>query len=140
MYRSIITVFIVFVLSMIQCYWAMYETKDISSYTLNPLYIEVGQYSVLGALFFSPLAFFYFKKEKSKTIFFLLSIIYLLFFWFYVNKEVFKSRVANWGTFLDNEINREVFSRSMIPIIVCISLYIVFYLVIDKFLSNKLKK
>ena len=140
--NPILTSILCFTLTVLQAYWAMGEySTSISSACIDcSFYIEliiVGLITIIPIFLIQTI---FYKMKWSKFLSLILILLYLIIMWFkYINTNIFKTREADWSTFSDHEIDVEVLSRSTTPIIVCISLYIVFYLAISKFLSNQLK-
>jgi hypothetical protein len=130
-------------LTIFQAYWSMGEyANNISSVCLDcSFFTELIISGLISIIILFIIELVFDRMFWSKWISMFLIGFYLVFTWFkFINVNIFKTRVADWSTFSDEEINVEVLSKSTVPIIICISFYIIFYLIINKFLSNKLKK
>ncbi|NML70321.1 hypothetical protein HHL23_10980 [Chryseobacterium sp. RP-3-3] len=140
--KSIVICILCFVLTIFQAYCAMGEySSNISSACIDcSFHVEliIQALITVAPIFFIQVIFDRIKWSKWFSL--IVILVYLIIMWFkYINVGIFETREADWSTFSENEINIEVLSKSTMPIIICISLYIIFFVLINKKFTKNFK-
>jgi len=140
--KSIVVCILCFILTIFQAYYAMGEySSNISSACIDcSFHVEliIQAFITVVPIFIIQIIFDRIKWSKWFSLIVILS--YLIIMWFkYINVGIFETREADWSTFSENEINIEVLSKSIIPIIISIILYVIFFVLINKKFTKNLK-
>lgn len=144
-YKSFLIGFFCAILTIIQGYFSMGKfANEISSGCLecsfNEILIKYAVILVFLPTFLAQLIFDkFFKKIYIITV---LIAFFLIFVWLkIINSDIFETRVSSWSTFSDADIESFIFMQSYEPILICIILYLLFALILNKYFGiiSKLK-
>jgi ABC-type uncharacterized transport system permease subunit len=118
------------VLGGIQIYWFLPEglsCLDLKSSAVDAIFNFVPiQFIIITIIFMLT------KKRMRFYSIIIIIIIIICFFWFFVNKYEFTHRHACWSTFSESSILLSTFIKSLKPIITCLVIFIVGYLLLGK--------
>lgn len=128
------------ILTIIQAYIAMGEyAKELSSGCIDCSFNEVLIKYAIVLIFFPIIIMqlvstFIFKKQYFISI---LIAVLLIFVWLkIINTDIFETRVSSWSSFSNEDTDSFVFKQSFQPISICIIIYIIFILILDKYIKK----
>ncbi|TRX32194.1 hypothetical protein FNW52_17315 [Flavobacterium sp. ZT3R18] len=131
------------ILTIIQAYLSMGQyANELSSGCIKCSFNEILIKQVIF-LILIPVALIHFflkKLIKKDYVTIIVIIIYLIIVWLKViNTDIFETRVSSWSSFSSEDVDSFVFKQSFIPILICITVYIVFILILNKHTKKTLK-
>jgi hypothetical protein len=139
-YKSFLIGFFCAILTIVQGYFSMGKyANEISSGCLecsfNEILIKSAVILIFLPIFLAQLIFDkFFKKKYIITV---LIAFFLIFVWLkIINSDVFETRVSSWSTFSNADIEYFVFIQSYKPILICIFLYLLFTLILNKYFGT----
>ncbi|MGA9638911.1 hypothetical protein [Flavobacterium sp.] len=136
-YKSIVIGFFCTILTIIQGYLSMGQyANEISSGCIDCSFNEVLiKYAIV--LIFLPtvlMQLLFNKIFKKQYVISIIIVFFLTFVWLkIINADVFETRVSSWSSFSTADIDTFVFMQSYKSIIICISLYLLFTLMLNKY-------
>jgi hypothetical protein len=139
-YKPFIIGFFCAILTIIQAYISMGEyAKELSSGCIDCSFNEVLIKHAIVLIFFPiviiQLVFSIFKKKQYFIS--IIIIVFLIFVWLkIINTDIFETRVSNWSSFSNEDIDSFVLKRSFQPISICIIIYIIFILILNKYIKK----
>lgn len=128
LYKPFLVGFFCAVLTIVQAYFSMGQyANELSSGCIKCLFNEVLiKYAMI--IVFVPvilIQFFLGKFLKKEYITIILIAIYLIFVWLkLINTDIFETRVSDWSSFSNADIDSFVFKQSFKPILICIIIYL----------------
>lgn len=139
-YKSIITGFFCAILTIIEGYLSMGEyANEISSGCIDCSFNEILIKYAIG-LIFLPIFIIQLLLNKIFKKEYVISVIIVCFFTFVwlkiINTDIFETRVSSWSSFSNANIDTFVFMRSYKSILICILLYLLFTLILNKYIKN----
>jgi hypothetical protein len=139
-YKPFIIGFFCAILTIIQAYIAMGKyAKELSSGCIDCSFNEVLIKHTI-VLIFIPIVImqlvstYIFKKQYFISI---IIAVFLIFVWLkIINTDIFETRVSSWSSFSNEDTDSFVFKRSFQPISICIIIYIIFILILNKYIKQ----
>ena len=139
-YKPFIIDFFCAILTIIQAYISMGEyAKELSSGCIDCSFNEVLIKHAIVLIFFPIIIMqlvstYIFKKQYFISI---LIAVLLIFVWLkIINTDIFETRVSSWSSFSNEDIDSFVLKRSFQPISICIIIYKIFILILDKYIKK----
>lgn len=141
LYKPFLVGFFCAILTIIQAYFSMGQyANELSSACIKCSFNEVLIKYVILIIFVPVILIqffleFFLKKEHINVI---VITIYLIFVWLkLINTDIFETRVSDWSSFSNADIDSFVFKQSFKPILICTVIYLLFHLMLK---INTLKK
>ena len=127
------------ILTIIQAYFSMGQYANQLSSGISCSFNEVLIKYVIFLIFIPTfLINFFFKFIKKDYLSIIVIMIYLIFVWLKViNTDIFETRVSDWSSFSNYDIDSFVFKQSFLPILICIVLYLLFHFLLNKCYKRK---
>jgi hypothetical protein len=139
-YKPLIVGFFCAILTTIQTYLSMGQyanqlSSSCTSCSFNEVLIKYVTFLIFIPIVIIHFILNFYKKDYlSVTV----VIIYLIFIWLkIINTDIFETRVSDWSSFSNYDIDSFVFKQSFLPILICTIVYLLFHFLLNKY-SKKL--